>query len=184
MVTWIIHQPISPPLHVYKLRLRPFQANTQHRTIHLTLQFTSSTAASSLSVPSTLQSDSATGATFLLVQQQIKISRFQHPTSQPEVSNYGWTSVETLLNVDPASSVTSFSCLFSAFSSHPSPLSQSLAWTKLLLINVRLLTRRRGGMQKHYKTCYQMVGVDQNEPNKIYRDSALCRRKSSTEIVL
>jgi hypothetical protein len=41
MVTWIIRQPISPPLHVYKLRLRISRWKTLHLTIHLTSHFVS-----------------------------------------------------------------------------------------------------------------------------------------------
>jgi hypothetical protein len=41
MVTWIICQPISPPLHVYKLRSRTSQSRTRHFTIHLTTHFVS-----------------------------------------------------------------------------------------------------------------------------------------------
>jgi hypothetical protein len=41
MVTSIIRQPISPPLHVYKLRSRTSQSRTRHFTIHLTTHFVS-----------------------------------------------------------------------------------------------------------------------------------------------
>jgi hypothetical protein len=41
MVTWIIRQPISPPLHVYKLRSRASQSRTRHFTIHLITHFVS-----------------------------------------------------------------------------------------------------------------------------------------------
>jgi hypothetical protein len=43
MVTWIIRQLISPPLHVYKLRTRTFRSRTGHSTIHLTSHFVSCT---------------------------------------------------------------------------------------------------------------------------------------------
>jgi hypothetical protein len=39
MVTWIMRQAISPPLHVYKLRSWTSQSTTQHFTIHLTSHF-------------------------------------------------------------------------------------------------------------------------------------------------
>jgi hypothetical protein len=41
MVTWIIRQPISLRLHVYKLRSRTSQSKTRHFTIHLTTHFVS-----------------------------------------------------------------------------------------------------------------------------------------------
>jgi hypothetical protein len=41
MVTWIIRQQISPPLHVYKLRSRTSQSRTRHFTIHLIAHFVS-----------------------------------------------------------------------------------------------------------------------------------------------
>jgi hypothetical protein len=41
MVAWIIRQPISPPLHVYKLRSRASQSRTQHFTIHSITHFVS-----------------------------------------------------------------------------------------------------------------------------------------------
>jgi hypothetical protein len=41
MVAWIIRQPISPPLHVYKLRLRASQSRGRHFTIHLITHFVS-----------------------------------------------------------------------------------------------------------------------------------------------
>jgi hypothetical protein len=41
MVTWIIRQPISPPLHVFKLRSWTSQSTTRHFTIHLTSHFVS-----------------------------------------------------------------------------------------------------------------------------------------------
>jgi hypothetical protein len=37
IVTWIIRQPISPPRHVYKLRLRTSQSGTLHYTSQYTL---------------------------------------------------------------------------------------------------------------------------------------------------
>jgi hypothetical protein len=39
MVAWIIRQPISPPLHVYKLRSRASQSRTRHFTIHSITHF-------------------------------------------------------------------------------------------------------------------------------------------------
>jgi hypothetical protein len=41
MVAWIICQPISPPLHVYKLRSRASQSRTRHFTIHSITHFVS-----------------------------------------------------------------------------------------------------------------------------------------------
>jgi hypothetical protein len=41
MVAWIIRQPISPPLHVYKLRSRASQSRTRHFTIHSITHFVS-----------------------------------------------------------------------------------------------------------------------------------------------
>jgi hypothetical protein len=55
MVTWIIRQPISLPLHVYKLRSRTSQSSTLHFTIHLISHKVSCshllTAPSTLTVP-------------------------------------------------------------------------------------------------------------------------------------
>jgi hypothetical protein len=80
---------------------------------------------------------------------------FQHPASQPAVGNCGWTqdtlpwtSIETPQNVDPASSVTSFSCLFSAFSSHPSPQSSLQSTPSLPCIDPRLTAPSESSMDE------------------------------------